>query len=254
MGAFDLSGRVAVVTGGNGGIGLGIAEGLAQAGAAVAIAARDAEKNEVAAGCVRALGVDGIAVETHVEDPESCKAMAETVVGHFGRLDILVNNAGIFIRKQPEDITFPEWQSVLTVNLAGAFLCAQAAYPAMVRQGGGKIINLGSLASIFGTAASAAYAASKGGIVQLTKSLAVSWGRQNIQVNAILPGYIESELSRREQLQRPGLMDASIARTPAGRWGTPADIAGLAVFLASPASDFITATSIPVDGGYSAQI
>jgi 2-deoxy-D-gluconate 3-dehydrogenase len=254
MGPFDLSGRVAVVTGGNGGIGLGIAEGLAQAGAAVVIAARDASKSEVAVRRIRALGADSAAVTTNVEDPDSCKAMVETVVGRFRRLDILVNNAGIFIRKPPQEITFAEWQQVMTTNLAGAFLCAQAAYPAMLRQGGGKIINLGSLASIFGTAGSAAYAASKGGIVQLTKSLAVSWGRQNIQVNAILPGYIESELSRREQLQRPGLMDASIARTPAGRWGTPADIAGLAVFLASPASDFITATSIPVDGGYSAQI
>src|SRR5579859_2186397 len=179
MGPFDLSGRVAVVTGGNGGIGLGIAEGLAQAGAAVVVAARDVPKSEIAAGRIRALGVDGAAVTTNVEDPDSCKAMVETVVERFGRLDILVNNAGIFIRKTPEEITFAEWQQVLTTNLAGAFLCAQSVYPAMVRQGGGKIINLGSLASIFGTAASAAYAASKGGIVQLTKSLAVSWGRQN---------------------------------------------------------------------------
>jgi 2-deoxy-D-gluconate 3-dehydrogenase len=254
MHPFDLTGRVAVVTGGNGGIGLGIAQGLAEAGATIVIAARDPEKNAIASAQIRALGAGCTTVVTDVADPESCAAMVEAVLGQFGRLDILVNNAGIFIRRRPEDFTFAEWQQVLTTNLTGMFLCAQAAYPAMKRQGGGKIINLGSLASIFGTAAGAAYAASKGGVVQLTRSLAVSWGRENIQVNAILPGYIESELSRREQVQRPGLMDASLARTPAGRWGKPADVAGLAVYLASPAADFITGTAIPVDGGYSVQL
>ncbi len=254
MNPFDLTGRVAVVTGGNGGIGLGIAEGLAAAGASIAIAARDPEKNAAAAARVAAAGVGVAWFATDVGDADSCAAMVESVLRQFGRLDILVNNAGIFIRRRPEEFTLAEWRRVLDVNLTGAFLCAQAAYPAMKRQGGGKIVNLGSLASIFGTAAGAAYAASKGGIVQLTRSLAVSWGRENIQVNAILPGYIESELSRREKVQRPDLMDASLARTPAGRWGTPADVAGLAVYLASPASDFITGTAIPVDGGYSVQL
>jgi 2-deoxy-D-gluconate 3-dehydrogenase len=254
MNPFDLSGRAAVVTGGNGGIGFGIAEGLARAGAAIAIAARDPEKNEDAATRIRALGADCAGISTDVENPQSCAAMVAEVLRRFGRLDILVNNAGMFIRRRPEEFTLAEWQQVMSVNLTGAFLCCQAAYPAMQRQGGGKIINLGSLAAIFGTASGAAYAASKGGVVQLTRSLAVSWGRENIQVNAILPGYIATELSERERKHRPGMMDATIARTPAGRWGTPGDVAGLAVFLASPAADFITGAAIPVDGGYSVQL
>jgi 2-deoxy-D-gluconate 3-dehydrogenase len=254
MSPFDLTGRVAVVTGGNGGIGLGIVEGLAQAGASVVIAARDAEKNARAVSRLTAQGCICADVATDVADGDSCRSMVDSVLERFGRLDILVNNAGIFVANRPQDFTLAEWTSVLDVNLTGAFLCAQAAYPAMKRQGGGKIINLSSLASIFGTATGAPYAASKGGLVQLTRSLAVSWGRENIQVNAILPGYIESELSRRAERERPGMMDATLARTPAGRWGRPSDVAGLAVYLASPAADFITGTAIPVDGGYSIQL
>jgi 2-deoxy-D-gluconate 3-dehydrogenase len=251
---FDLTGRVAVVTGGNRGIGLGIAEGLAKAGAKVMIAARDAKLNEAAVAQLQKLGPGAAASQTDIEDPAACQAMVENTLHAFGRLDILVNNAGIIIGGAPEDVALADWQRVMSVNLTGAFLCAQAVFPAMQRQGGGKIVNLGSLASIFGTARGAAYAASKGGIVQLTKSLAVSWGAQNIQVNAILPGYIESELTQRAEQEKPGSFAAKLARTPAGRIGTPADVAGLAVFLASAASDYITGVSVPVDGGYGVQI
>jgi 2-deoxy-D-gluconate 3-dehydrogenase len=254
MNPFDLTGRVAIVTGGNRGIGLGIAEGLAQAGAKVMIAARDPALSERTAARLRQLGGHAAFCITDVTQQNSCLELAAQTLRVFGRLDILVNNAGIIIGGPPETAALADWEQVIATNLTGAFACAQAAFPAMQRQGGGKIVNIGSLASTFGTARGAAYAASKGGIVQLTKSLAVSWGPENIQVNAILPGYIESELTQRAELEKPGSFAAKLARTPAGRIGTPQDIAGAAIFLASTASDFITGAAIPVDGGYGVQI
>ena len=254
MNPFDLTGRVAIVTGGNRGIGLGIAEGLAAAGAKVMIAARDPALSERTAARLRQLGGDAAFCITDITQQNSCLEMAAQTLRVFGRLDILVNNAGIIIGGPPETTALADWERVIATNLTGAFACAQAAFPAMQRQGGGKIVNIGSLASTFGTARGAAYAASKGGIVQLTKSLAVSWGPENIQVNAILPGYIESELTQRAELEKPGSFAAKLARTPAGRIGTPQDIAGAAIFLASTASDFITGAAIPVDGGYGVQI
>jgi len=249
--AFSLAGRVAIVTGGNRGIGLAIAEALAKAGAWVAIAARDEAAGKHAAARI---GDKAMFIETDVTSQDSCQAMVRGAENRFGRLDILVNNAGIMRASRAEDTALADWQAVLDINLTGAFLCAQAAYPAMRRQKAGKIINMGSLAAIFGTAAGAAYACSKGGIVQLTRSLAVSWGPDNIQVNALLPGYIESDMTRRAEAERPGAFDAKRARTPAGRIGRPEDIAGAAVFLASRASGFITGASIPVDGGYAIQL
>src|SRR6185437_10394575 len=174
-------------------------------------------------------------------------------IERFGRLDILVNNAGINIRKQPEEYSLGEWTAVLTTNLTSAFLLAQAAFPEMKKAGGGKIINIGSMMSIFGASFTSAYAASKGGIVQMTKALATAWAKDNIQVNAVLPGWIDTALTRRAREQVPGLHERVLARTPAGRWGAPEDLGGIAVFLASRASDFVTGTAIPVDGGYSVQ-
>jgi 2-deoxy-D-gluconate 3-dehydrogenase len=248
---FSLAGRVAIVTGGNRGIGLAIAEGLAKAGAAIVIAARDKAAGQEAAA---SLGASAMFIETDVTNPESCHAMVRGTEDRFGRLDILVNNAGIMRFGRAEETALADWQAVLDINLTGAFLCAQAAYPAMRRQKAGKIINISSLAAIFGTAAGAAYASSKGGLVQLTRSLAVSWGPDNIQVNAILPGYIESDLTRRAEVERPGAFDAKRARTPACRIGLPEDIAGAAIFLSSDASSFITGTSLTVDGGYAIQL
>jgi len=174
MTPFDLFGRVAVVTGGNGGIGLGMAKGLAAAGAAVAVAARNAEKGEAAAAMLAASGTRSAFVAFDVADEGSCRAMIEETVARFGRLDILINNAGTSIRKPPESYTATEWHSVLDTNLTGALFCSQAAYPAIKQAGGGKIINIGSMYSIFGTSYGAAYAASKGALVQLTKSLAIA--------------------------------------------------------------------------------
>jgi 2-deoxy-D-gluconate 3-dehydrogenase len=249
MTMFDLTGRVAVVTGGNGGIGLGMARGLAAAGANLVAAARNAEKAEAA---VAALGAKASFIALDVTDEDSCRAMVEQAADRFGRVDILVNNAGTSIRKPPETYTAAEWHAVLDTNLTGAFFCSQAAHPVMKQRGGGKIINIGSMFALFGTGYGAPYAASKGALVQLTKSLAVAWAADNIQVNAVLPGWIDTELTRDARQQVAGLHERVLARTPAGRWGVPEDLAGIAVFLASPASDFVTGAAIAVDGGFSA--
>jgi 2-dehydro-3-deoxy-D-gluconate 5-dehydrogenase len=250
---FDLSGRVAIVTGGNGGIGLGMAKGLAQAGAAVVIAARDQEKSAGAVGALEALGAKAVALTVDVTDEASCRAMVDQTAARFGRLDVLVNNAGTNLRKQPEEYSLEEWRMILETNLTSAFMCSQAAYPAMKQAGGGKIIMIGSMMTIFGASFTSAYAATKGGIVQLAKALACAWAKDGIQVNSVLPGWIDSALTRRARRDIAGLEERVVARTPAGRWGAPDDFAGIAVFLASPASDFITGAAITVDGGYSVQ-
>jgi 2-deoxy-D-gluconate 3-dehydrogenase len=253
MSLFDLSGRVAIVTGGNGGIGLGMAQGLAAAGAAIVVAARNREKSEAAVAALAASGAPSAFIALDVADPASCRDLVRQTVDRFGRLDILVNNAGMSIRKPPQDYAIAEWQAVLDTNLTGAFACAQAAYAPMKQGGGGKIINIGSMYSIFGAAYAAAYAASKGGLVQMTKSLANAWAKDNIQVNAVLPGWIDTELTQAARRQMEGLYERVLRRTPAGRWGVPEDLAGIAVFLAAPASDFVTGAAIPVDGGFSVE-
>jgi 2-deoxy-D-gluconate 3-dehydrogenase len=253
MELFDLSGRVAIVTGGNGGIGLGMARGLAAAGAAVVVAARARDKNAAAVAELEGLGAKALAVEVDVTSKASCRALVQTTLERLGRLDVLINNAGTNIRKQPEDYALEEWRMILETNLTSAFMCCQAAYPAMRQAGRGKIINIGSMMSIFGASFTAPYAASKGGIVQLTRALACAWAKDHIQVNAVLPGWIDTALTRRARRDIEGLEERVVARTPAARWGTPDDFAGIAVWLASPASDFVTGTAIPVDGGYSVQ-
>jgi 2-deoxy-D-gluconate 3-dehydrogenase len=250
MKLFDLSGRVAVITGGNGGIGLGMAKGMAEAGAAIVVAGRDAAKNSAAVKELTAAGGKASAIPVDVLQEASCRALIDQTVKVHGRLDILVNNAGMSIRKQPEQYTLAEWHTVLDSNLTSAFLCSHAAYPAL-KQRGGKIINIGSMMSIFGAPFATAYAASKGGMVQMTKSMATAWAKDSIQVNAILPGWIDTALTRRAREQVQGLHESVLKRTPAARWGMPDDFAGIAVFLAAPASDFVTGAAIAVDGGYS---
>ena len=248
MKPFDLTGKVAIVTGGNGGIGLGMARGLAAAGARVVVAGRNAAKSAAAA---KELG--GIAVDVDLLKESDCKKLIHEAATQLGRLDVLVNNAGINIRKQPQEYSLDEWRRVMDTNLTSAFVCSQAAYPQMMKGGGGKIINIGSMMSIFGASFTAPYAASKGGIVQMTRAMACAWAKDNIQVNAVLPGWIDTDLTRGARKDVAGLHERVLARTPAGRWGDPADFAGIAVFLASSASDFLTGTAIPVDGGYSVQ-
>jgi 2-deoxy-D-gluconate 3-dehydrogenase len=249
---FTLEGKVALVTGGNGGIGLGMAEGLAAAGAAILVVGRNAEKNRHAIAALSGHGRRVAAVEADVATEPGAQSAIAAAVEQFGRLDILVNNAGTNLRKPPQDYTLDEWRALIDANLTSAFLCAKAAYPHM-RSTGGKIVNIGSMTSLFGASFAGPYGAAKGGIVQLTKALASAWAKDNIQVNAVLPGWIDTDLTKGARRDVPGLHERVVARTPAGRWGEPSDLAGIAIFLASKASDFVTGTAIPVDGGYSAQ-
>jgi 2-deoxy-D-gluconate 3-dehydrogenase len=251
MNPFDLTGRIALVTGGNGGIGLGIAQGLAQAGAHVAIVGRNTEKNAAAA---KALGGAALALVADVNDGAQVKRMVADTVKHFGGLDLLVACAGMNNRKPPQDYTEAEWHQIVDTNLTSVFACCQAAYPEMKRRGGGKIVTIGSMTSIFGFDIGAVYATTKGGVVQLTKSLASAWAKDNIQVNSILPGFIDTELTQNLRRNFPGTHEKVVGRTPARRWGTPTDIAGAAVYFCSPASDFVTGTALPVDGGFSSSM
>ena len=248
MELFDLSGRTAIVTGGNGGIGLGMARGLSRAGAAVAVVGRNREKSRAAAS---SLGSGAFAVEADVSQAGEVQAMVAKVAERTGRIDILVNNAGTNIRKRPEALDESEWHTVIDTNLTSAFLCSRACHPHMRAAGGGKILNNGSMMSLFATPWSPAYAASKGGMVQLTKSLATAWAVDNIQVNCFLPGWIDTELTRRAREEVPELHDRVLARTPVGRWGGIDDFQGTAIFLASRASDFVTGAVLTVDGGFS---
>jgi 2-deoxy-D-gluconate 3-dehydrogenase len=250
---FSLTGKVAIVTGGNGGIGLGMAKGLGLASAKIFVVGRNAEKNAAAVEALKQTGAEAEAFIADVTSEQECQAMAAAALQRFGRIDILINNAGINVRKQPEEYTLEEWRCVMDTNLTSAFLCSQAVYPAMKREGG-KIVNIGSMLSIFGTPFAAPYGASKGGIVQLTKALASAWAKDNIQVNAVLPGWIDTDLTRGARKAIPTLNSRVLMRTPARRWGTPDDLSGIAVFLAGRASDFITGAAIPVDGGYSSEI
>jgi len=247
---FDLHDKVAIVTGGNGGILLAMA--LAGARARIAVVGRDADELATSQAALTLRGAVARTYAVNVCNEAAVSAFIAQVVQEFGRLDILVNNAGINIRKPVQDLALAEWHSVIDTNLTSAFLCSRAAYPHVKAQGG-KVINTGSMMSIFGASFAPAYGASKGGIVQLTRSLATAWAADNIQVNAVLPGYIDTDLTRRAHVDVAGLNERILARTSAGRWGTPQNMGGIAVFLASAASDFVTGAAIPMDGGYSVQ-
>jgi 2-deoxy-D-gluconate 3-dehydrogenase len=251
---FDLAGRVAVVTGGNGGLGLAMASALGAAGAAVVIAARDSGKAETALKLLREEGMESSFVPLDVASTQSCEDLIGEVLQDHGRIDILVNNAGMSVRKLPQELEEEDWDEVIDTNLKSVFRCSRAAFPAMRDQGGGKIVNVGSMYSLFGAPKAAAYGASKGGVVQLSRSLAAAWGEHNIQVNTLLPGWIDTDLTRAAREEVEGLEASVVARTPSGRWGRPEDIAGATLFLASRASDFVTGAVIPVDGGYSSHV
>jgi 2-deoxy-D-gluconate 3-dehydrogenase len=254
MELFDLHGKVAIVTGGNGGIGLGIARGLAQAGANVAIAARNPDKTRAAVEQLSSLGSRAIGLRTDVTDAAQVQQMVADTVDALGGVDILVANAGMSIRKRPEAYSFDEWSTVITTNLTGVFACCHAVHPQFQTRGGGKIVTIGSMSSIFGMEMGAPYSATKGGVVQLTRSLASAWARDNIQVNCILPGWIDTELTQGARQAIPRLQESVVDRTPQKRWGRPEDLAGAALFYCSAASDFVTGTALPVDGGFSSSM
>ena len=245
---FDLSGEVAVVTGGNGGIGRGIALGLAEAGAAVAILARDEGKNRAVLAELERTGVPAIAIQLDVTRREALRPAMEEVERKLGPVSILVNNAGIALVGIALDFSAEDWDRVIETNLNSCFFLSQLAGRSMVASKHGKIINIASEYSRFGGHGLVAYAAAKGALVQTTKTMAIELAPHNIQVNAILPGWIETDMTM--VVQSGPLFEEIIARTPAGRFGKPEEIAGAAVFLASHASDFVTGSIVYVDGGY----
>ena len=246
---FDLTGRVAAVTGGNGGIGLGIALGLAEAGAAVAILARNEDKNQAALAQLSTRQTAAIAVRLDVTQRAALRPALDEVTGKLGPIDILVNNAGIAIPGGALRLAAEDWDRVLETNLNSCFFLSQLAAHSMAARKAGKIINIGSEYSRFGNQIAPSYAASKGALIQLTKSLAIELAPHNVQVNAIVPGWIESNMTA--PIKSRPFYNEIIMRTPAARFGTPAECAGAAIFLASRASDFITGATIFVDGGYS---
>jgi 2-deoxy-D-gluconate 3-dehydrogenase len=250
MDEFKLDGEVGFVTGGNGGIGRGIALGLARAGADVVLAARDADKLESTRKEIEGLGRRCLALRCDVNQRADVTRALEAAREGLGPVSILVNNAGVARMSPPEKLSEADWDDVLDTNLKATFVCSQLAHPHMRERGRGKVINIGSEYAIFGSPLVPSYAASKGGVIQLTKSLAVAWARHRIQVNAIIPGWITTDMTAPVK-EMGELYDAIVARTPSGRFGEPEELAGAAVFLASRASDFITGQSIVVDGGYS---
>jgi 2-dehydro-3-deoxy-D-gluconate 5-dehydrogenase len=247
-GSFSLEGKVAIVTGGNGGIGRGIALGLASAGAAVAILARNEEKNRAVIEELKAAGARAHAVRLDVTDRAALRPAFEEVERELGPVAILVNNAGIALPGGALKVAAESWDRVIETNLNSAFLFSQIAAQAMAPRRAGKIINIASEYAHFGNGIAPSYAASKGALVQLTKSMAIELAPHNIQVNAIVPGWIESDMTA--PIKSRPFYEEILKRTPAGRFGTPEECAGAAIFLSAAASDFVTGATIVVDGGY----
>lgn len=253
MNPFDLSGRVAIVTGGNGGIGLGMARGLAKAGAAVAIAGRNADKCANAVRELEALGAQSLAVVADVAVESECGRLVDAAAAHFGRLDILVNNAGIAPRNPAEDVREEDLDATLAVNLKGTFLASQAAGRVMIGQGHGRIINIGSQAGAVALPGESVYCMTKAAIAHLTRCLAVEWGRHGITVNAVAPTFIATP-GTESALSDPEFRADVIERIAAlHRIGEPAEVAGVVVFLASRAASLITGETVLVDGGWTAR-
>jgi 2-dehydro-3-deoxy-D-gluconate 5-dehydrogenase len=247
---FDLSGKVAVVTGGNGGLGRGIALGLAEAGAAVAVLGRNEEKSRKVLSELKALGVRSMAVTIDLTMRAEFEPAFQKVQNELGGVDILVNNAGnVSLSGGVMNETPEAWDSVLATQLNSVFLLSRLAAKGMLSRKKGKIINIGSMFSFFGSGLIPSYSAAKGAIIQLTKSMAIEFAPNNIQVNAIAPGWFKTDMTA--PVHSMPLNDEILSRTPAGRWGEPEELAGTAVFLASRASDFVTGTTVVVDGGYS---
>ena len=249
---FDLSGKVAIITGGNGGLGLGIAKGLAMAGAHIAIVGRKQEKIDHAVAQLKDSGAEAFGIPCDVGKEDDVNHMVATTADHFGRIDILFNNAAISWGIRTEEMTLDEWNNFITNNLTSTFLTCKACFPHMVEAGGGKIVNVGSVITKLGFGKLSHYAAAKGGMDHMTQSLAQGWGKHNIQVNAVLPGLVDTEMM---PCSGPNAMTRAVQfvskKSPVGRYGVPEDFYGLSVLLASEASDFITGSIIVADGGLS---
>ena len=250
MKCFDLTGKVAIITGGNGGLGLGIAKGLASEGCAVALVGRNQEKIDKAVAEMEALGAKAIGVKADVSKEADVNRMVAETVEQLGRVDILFNNAAISWGVAPEKLTIEDWDQFIAIDLTSCFLCSKAVYPEMVKVGGGKIINVGSAITQKAMGKLVHYAAAKGGMDHMTQSLALAWGKDNIQVNAILPGLVHTEMMPCFGENKIGpVVDYITKKTPVGRYGMPDDFEGLSLVLSSEASKFITGSIIVADGG-----
>ncbi len=250
MKCFDLTGKVAIITGGNGGLGLGIAKGLASEGCAVALVGRNQDKIDKAVAEMKELGAQAIGVQADVSKEDDVNRMVAETVEQLGRVDILFNNAAISWGIPPEKMTIEEWDQFIAIDLTSCFLCAKAVHPEMVKVGGGKIINVGSAITQKGMGKLVHYAAAKGGMDHMTQSLALAWGKDNIQVNAVLPGLVHTEMMPCFGENKIGpVVDYITKKTPVGRYGMPDDFEGLSIVLSSEASKFITGSIIVADGG-----
>ena len=249
---FDLTGRVAIVTGGSIGLGRQMADGLAEMGADLVLCARKKERCHQAAEELQQLGVKAVALGCDVKNPDSIQEMVEATLSQFGRIDVLINNAGISWGAPVEEMRLEDWNKVIETNLTGTFLCAQAVGKVMIRQGRGKIVNIASVAGLGGAPAELSaigYHASKGGVISFTKDLACKWASHNIQVNAIAPGWFPTHMSNRVLEHHKDLF---LSHIPLRRFGNEHDLKGAAVFLASAASNYVTGHVLVVDGGQSA--
>lgn len=253
---FDLTGKVAIVTGGNGGLGLGIARGLARAGAAVAIVGRNQEKLDSAYDNLKGIGPEILRVKADVSQEDDVRRMVKETVDALGRVDILFNNAAVSFAHSADKMSLEQWNMFMGINLTSVFLCSQACYPEFIKAGGGKIINIGSIITQQkGHPKLIAYAAAKGGMDHVTQSLAVAWGPQNIQVNCVLPGLVDSEMMPCEGPNvQSNLVEYAVKRSAVRRYGIPDDFQALSIFLASPSSSFVTGALIVADGGLSLAI
>jgi NAD(P)-dependent dehydrogenase (short-subunit alcohol dehydrogenase family) len=245
---FDLTGKVAIVMGGSGGIGQFLSTGLAEAGADVVVASRSLEKLLPVTEKIMSLGRRSLAVPTDITQEPSVSSMVDQVVKKFGRIDILVNCAGVAIRDVPEKMRIEDWQKVMDFNVRGVFISCQAVGRVMIKQGGGKIVNISSVRGRYGADGTIAYGTSKGAVDATTRLLAFEWAKYKVFVNAIAPTVVATELMR-PLLSKPETAKALLARIPLGRFEEPQDIVGPTIFLASKASDFVTGQVIYVDGG-----
>ena len=248
---FGLTGRIAIVTGASKGLGHGVALALANAGADVVVTSRDIKRARPVAGEIQAMGRQALPLELEVRSPDSIEAMVEAALGHFGRIDILVNNAGVNIPEPALEVSEEHWDRLMDINLKGLFFCAQKVGEVMVRQGQGKIINIGSQMGFVGGRLRAAYCASKGGVVQLTKVLAIEWATHGVNVNGVAPTFLRTPFTA-HMFEDSTFYDEVVAKIPLGRVGEVEDVLGAVVFMASSASDLITGTTLLVDGGWTA--